>query len=109
MADLKPTFTLTAGAQTWTEGGPNRLVVERGMDAACDALRIRLDDRAGIAIDDDVTLDLGHDGDEDTVFTGTVTALRPAIAGVEVWALGGLRALAALQVAAAFEDQSAGA
>lgn len=113
MADLQPTFTLTIDAYRATSaepgGGPSRLVVERDMDVACDALRVWLTDRSGIELDADVSLDLGHDGTEDTVFKGKVVGLRPAVDGVELWALGGLRELLALRVAAAYENQTAGA
>ena len=113
MADLEPTFTLTAGSYRATAdaaaGGPSGLVVERDMDAACDALRVWLADRSGIELDGAVALALGHDGTEQSVFNGTVVGLRPAVAGVEVWALGGLRALLTLYVAVVFDDQTAGA
>src|SRR5918996_373737 len=113
MADLQPTFTLTIDSYRATSadpgGGPSRLVVERDMDVACDALRVWLADRSGIELDGDVSLDLGHDGTEDTVFKGKVVGLRPAVEGVELWALGGLRELLTLHVAAAYENQTAGA
>ena len=79
------------------------------MDVACDALRVWLADRSGIELDGDVALDLGHDGAESAVFKGKVVGLRPAVEGLELWALGGLRELLTLHVAAAYENQSAGA
>jgi hypothetical protein len=112
MSDLQPTFTVTAGAYRATAaspaGSPSRLVVDRAMDMACDALRMRLAERCGIELDDPVALSLGHDSAESPVFHGRVVALRRGVETVEVWALGGLRDLSALRVAAFFEGQSAG-
>src|SRR4051812_45095675 len=113
MADLRPTFSLTLGAGQATTaaaaGGPARFVVERDMDAAGDALRARLAEPVTAGIGDPVKLSLGHDGTEATVFSGEVCALRPAVDGAEVWAVGGLHALLGVRVAAAFENQTAGA
>jgi len=113
MPDLKPTFSLTIGglrSSTATPaGGPDRFVVQRDMDAAGDALRVRLADRSGVAPGDDVTLDLGHDGTEQPVFAGIVTRVQPGVAGIDVQALGGLHEMLRVPVAAAYEEQTAGA
>lgn len=110
---LKPTFTLTLGSLNATSdnpiAGPTRFVVERDMDIPADGLQITLMERANVQPDDAVTLALGHDGDEQTVFTGTVAVLRPAIHGVEVRAVGTMNDLLTLRVATTYENRSAGA
>ena len=78
------------------------------MDVPADALRLRLRERAGIAVDDTVTLALGHDGEEETVFTGAVETVRPAISGVEVRALGKTHDLLNLRTSTTYVNQSAG-
>ena len=112
MPHLKPTYALTVGRLNSTTddpvGGPRSLVVERDMDVPADALRLTLLDRSGIDLGDEVTLDLGHDGQEERVFTGAVASLRPAIAGVEVWALGKMNALLNLHTSTVYENQSIG-
>jgi hypothetical protein len=114
--DLKPTYALTAGKLISTTdnpaGGPQRFVVERDMDVPADALRFFLMDRSGVGLGDDVKLELGHDGAQKTVFTGTVCAVRPAVhpsfPGTEVCALGKMAALLDLYVADYYENQAAG-
>src|SRR5215212_4636267 len=112
MPTLRPTFTLTIGGLISSTdnpvAGPGALVVERDMDVPADALRLRLQERAGILVGDAVTLDLGHDGEEETVFTGAVEAVRPAISGVAVRALGKTHDLLNLRVSTTYVNQSAG-
>jgi len=112
MPASRPTFTLTIGALRSTTadpvGGPTRLLVERDMDVAADALRVRLADRSGVSLGDQVALALGEDGGETGVFTGTVAVLRPGLEGVEVLALGTVGELLNLRTAAVYEGQSAG-
>ncbi len=97
MPPLKPTFTLMAGSLHSTTkspvGGPSRICVERDMDIAADSARVWLDERSGVELEDAITLKLGNDGDEMTVFTGKVVALRPTLDGVILEALGSLNAL----------------
>ena len=113
MPASRPTFTLTIGSLRSSTadplGGPTRIVVDRDMDVAADALRVRLADRSGVALGDAVDLALGDDGAESAVFTGTVAALRLSVDGVEVLALGTLGALLNLRVAATYEGETAGA
>jgi phage protein D len=112
MPTLRPTFTLTIGSLSSSTGnpvaGPGTLVLERDMDVPADALRLRLRERAGITVGDAVTLELGHDGEEETVFTGTVESVRPAISGVVVRALGKTHDLLNLRTSATYVNQSAG-
>jgi hypothetical protein len=112
MPTLKPTFALNIGSLQSTTaaaaGGPTRFLVERDMDTAADGLQITLMDSSDIAIGDAVTLALGHDGDEQTVFTGTVAALRPVIAGMQIQAIGAMRAVLALYTASAYLSKTAG-
>jgi len=111
-APLRPTFTLAVGGlrseTTDPVGGPTEFVVDRDMDVPADALRLRLKERSGIAVGDDATLALGYEGEEETVFTGTVEAVYPAITGVAVRALGTMGDLLNLRASAAFTNQSAG-
>jgi hypothetical protein len=112
MPTLRPTFTLTIGSLSSSTdnpvAGPGALVVDRDMDVPADALRLHLRERAGIALGDSVTLELGHDGEEETAFTGTVEAVRPAIAGVAVRALGKTHDLLNLRTSTTYVNQSAG-
>jgi hypothetical protein len=113
MPPLRPTFTLTAGGVRSSTAspvaGPRALVVERDMDIPADAVELRLMERAGIALGDAVTVALGHDGEEEPVFTGSVAALRPTLAGVVVRALGTMNDLLNLRLATTYENQTAGA
>ncbi len=112
MPTLRPTFTLTIGSMSSSTdnpvAAPCALVVDRDMDVPADALRLRLRERAGIAVGDAVTLGLGHDGDEEPVFTGAVEAVRPAISGVAVRALGKTHDLLNLRTSTTYDNQSAG-
>jgi phage protein D len=112
LSTLQPTFTLTLGSWQSTTANPvaapNRLVVERDMDTPADALTLVLMERQGVALGDAVSLDLGHDGTEETVFTGTVVRLRPTLTGVQVQALGHMQDLLNLHQVATYEDKTAG-
>jgi phage protein D len=112
MPSSHPTFTLTIGQLRSTSAnpvaGPARLVVDRDMDVPADALRLWLADRAGATVGDQVDLALGDDGAESAVFTGTVAALRPGVAGAELLALGTFGELLNLRTAATYEGQAAG-
>jgi hypothetical protein len=112
MAILKPTFAITLGtvrSQTSNPvAGMTSVVVERQMDAPVDAARIQLMERSDIALDDVVTIDLGHDEENTKVFTGNVVRLRPTIAGIEIHALGKLNVLANLRMAKIYENQTVG-
>lgn len=112
MPTLRPTFTLTIGSlSSGTDNpvaGPGTLVVERNLDVPADALRLRLRERAGIAVGDEVSLALGHDSGEEAVFTGAVETVRPAISDVVVRALGRTHDLLKLRTSATYVNQSAG-
>jgi hypothetical protein len=112
MPTLRPTFTLTIGSLSSSTdnpvAAPDTLLVDRDMDVPADALRLHLRERTGIGVGDAVTLGLGHDGEEETVFTGTVEAVRPAISGVAVRALGKTHDLLNLRTSTTYVNQSAG-
>ncbi|HJQ29783.1 MAG TPA: hypothetical protein VJ827_10600, partial [Rubrobacter sp.] len=112
MPTLRPTFTLTIGSLSSSTdnpvAGPDSFVVDRDMDVPADALRVHLRERAGIAVGDAVTLALGHDGEEETAFTGAVEAVRPAISGAAVRALGKTHDLLNLRTSIIYVNQSAG-
>jgi hypothetical protein len=109
---LKPVFTLSFGSYRATEadavGGPTRIVVERAMASAADALEVILMDRSGVAPGDPATVELGHDDSREKVFTGEVAEVQPTLAGVRIRALGTTNALLNLRVAAMYENQAAG-
>lgn len=109
---LRPTFTLQLGSLRSTSddaaGGPRALVVDRDMDVPADVLRVELESASDVALDDDVTLELGYDGKNERAFTGTVVELRGGIAGVTVTALGTLAAMLDLRAAATYENRPAG-
>jgi phage protein D len=113
VAILKPTFSLTVGSLSSTTdnpvGGPHRFLVSRDMDVPADALRIDLSERSGIGLDDEVGLELGHDGDNTAVFSGKVVRLQPALNGAAVYALGSMNSLLNLHTAATYEGQTPGA
>lgn len=109
---LKPTFTLTIGALTSATdnavAGPQRIVVARDMDVAADSVQILLMARNDVGLDDAVEVQLGHDGENETVFTGKVVALAPMLSGVQVTALGTMQQLLTLRTATWYDNQSAG-
>ncbi len=109
---LKPTFSLTIGGLNSSDdnpvAGPVRFTVERDMDVPADSLHIQLADRANLSLGEAVTLDLGHDGENERVFTGTVAKIRPTIDDVEVVGLSHMNALLNFRTVATFESQSAG-
>ena len=109
---LAPTFALAIGSFSSNTAnpvfGPTRMLIERDMEIPADALRLYVRERAGVSIEDEVTLALGHDGDNETAFTGRVVRLRPGIEDVEILALGDMNALLNLRTSANFEDRTPG-
>lgn len=112
MTRLRPTYALSIGGLSSDTGnpvaGPGAFVVDRDMDVPADALRLHLKERTGIPVGDAVTLALGFDGEEETVFTGSVEAVRPALSGVVVRALGTTSGLLNLRTSSTYTNQSAG-
>jgi hypothetical protein len=112
MSILAPTFSLSIGNLSSSTdnpvAGPRRIVIERDMDIPADAMRLYLMERSGIALDDDAVIALGHEGENETAFTGNVIALRPAIGGVEILALGKMDRLLNFRTSSTFENQTAG-
>ena len=110
---LKPSYALTIGAFSSasdnTVGGPRRLSIVRTMDVAADAAQIVLADRSGVNLHDEVSVQLGHDGENEEVLRGAVVALRPDLLGVQVTVLGMMQQLLQLRTAAWYDNQSAGA
>ena len=109
---LKPTFSLTIGTINSSSAnpvaGPERFFIERDMDVPADGLSLHVMDRSGIKPGDQVSVSIGHDDQNETVFTGTVAAVRPAITGTEILAAGMMDALLNLRFSATFENQTAG-
>lgn len=110
---LSPTFDLSIGGFASSSenpvGGPVRITVARDLDVPADALEVLLTTRAEIDLDEDVTLALGHDGEDERVFTGKVARIRPNLTCVHVLALGQMNALLNLRAQGTYEDQSPGA
>lgn len=113
MAALSPTFKLQAGGLASSSarpvGGPVRFDLQRGMDGAAESLALVLAERSDVAPGDPVTLELGFDDDNETVFTGHVVEVAPALDGVRVVALGLMDALLRLRCARRWESTTAGA
>ncbi|MFQ5629739.1 MAG: hypothetical protein ACE5I1_13325 [bacterium] len=109
----KPTFTLSIGSLTSSTdnplAGPVKFLVERDMDVAADGLVVWLRERAEITPGDEVSLNLGHDNEQETVFSGNVVEVRPSITGVGIRILGKQNALLKLRISAFYENQSCGA
>jgi len=109
---LKPTFSVTLGAlRTTTDGaaaGPHSIHALRDMDIAADALQMALAEHVDARLGDAIEVQLGHDGANETVFAGTVVSLRPALAGMQITALGSMRALLDLRTTAWYGNQTAG-
>ena len=112
MAQLRPTYHLSIGQQSITDDNPlmgmSRLVIERHMDTAADGARLWLMERTTVAAGDELTIDLGHDGENERAFTGDVVHVRPKLDGVEVIAVGKMNALLNTYVGNTYEDESAG-
>jgi hypothetical protein len=113
MPQLKPTFALHAGGTTSLSsssvGGPVRIVVRRDMAIAADALEVWLTNRAGIAPNDALTLDLGDGDSEERVFIGRVVEIRPMLDGCLIRGVGTMDALLRLFATTHYESKSAGA
>src|SRR5918993_1723881 len=113
MPPSRLSFTLTVGSLSSTTAepvaGPRAVVVERDMDIPADGADLHLMDRGGVALGDAASVALGTSDGEETVFTGQVVALRPALAGVAVRALGTMNELLNLRVSSMYENQTAGA
>lgn len=109
---LKPSYSLTIGALSSasdnTVGGPRGLSILREMGVAADAAQIVLGDRSGVDLRDEVSVQMGHDGENEEVLRGTVVALRPDLLGVQVTVLGMMQRLLQLRTAAWYDNQSAG-
>jgi hypothetical protein len=112
MAILRPVFTITAGSFRTDEGtpagGPASIVVDRDMIAPAEVAEIVMMERSGIAVDDPVVIELGHDDERQTAFTGDVIGVQATLEGVRIRALGKMHALLDLRTAAFYENQSVG-
>ena len=113
MGTLRPVFTLTVGSfrcdESRAAGGPQSITVAREMNMTADLAEILMMDRSGINVDDPVVIDLGHDDQRQTVFTGDVIAVKATLQGIWVRALGRMQRLSNLRSASFYENQSAGA
>jgi hypothetical protein len=62
-----------------------------------------------VNLGDAVSVELGHDGENEAALTGTVAALRPNLLGVRVTVLGMMQKLLDLRTAAWYDNENAGA
>ncbi len=112
MTALSPRFSFTAGSlksdSEAAAGAPSRFVVERSLDVALDGLRVLLGASSGIAVGDDVQLDLGDEDGLERVFTGTVAEIRPRLGSCQVSCVGTMLSLVELRVSSFYQSQSAG-
>ena len=112
MTGLAPTFALSAGdlrsRTDAPDGGPTRVVVDRDMDVACDAVHIDVAERAGATPGERLEVALGHDAEVFPVFAGKVAAVRPALTGTVIHGVGTMDALLHLRVAATYQDRAVG-
>src|SRR5215831_574499 len=116
MAGLSPKFSITIGSFSSTNGnpvcGPVRLVIDRDMRVPADSMELLLMERKGIAIGDDISVELGDDQQTDKVFKGEVSELLPEVgpkaADVRVFGLGTMNKLLNYRKAATYENQQAG-
>jgi phage protein D len=109
---LQPTFSITIGSLQSTTDNPlissQQISIERDLDIPADACTLKLLRRDRLNLGERVTVALGYEGTESTVFVGNVVMLRPTIAGVEIRALGTMQNLLNLRTAATYENQAAG-
>jgi phage protein D len=109
---LQPTFSITIGSLQSTTDNPlislQQISVERDLDIPADACTLKLLRRDRINLGQRVTVALGYEGIESTVFVGNVVMLRPTISGVEIRALGMMQKLLNLRTAATYENQAVG-
>lgn len=96
------TFSLRAGPLLLPS--PERIVVERDVDRI-DAARVWFGPTTDVGAGQPAEVTF----DDETVFTGTVTTVRPTLTGIEVRALGTTLALQRLRAPAAYERRDAGA
>lgn len=110
---LRPSFSLqSASLQSTSDnavGGPDQFVVERSMAAGADSFTFVLHSPVALPVGEALTLELGHDGDNELVFTGAVVAVNSMLGGIRVQALGKAQGLLTLRAGGAYENQSAGA
>jgi hypothetical protein len=105
---MRPSYEVLLGPLSSTHvapsGGPVAVVVDREVDGPLDLARLRLVQRSRVDTGDRCTLALGLDGSAEQVFEGTVVQVRPDVSGTCVIAVGALRVLANLRVAATYTD-----
>ena len=109
---LKPSYELSVGSLTSNTAspvaGPRSFMVARDMDVPVDVLEIHLMERAKIATGDSVTLDLGHDEENERAFIGTVAQIVRTIEGVRVIALGKMNELVTCYTSGTYETRTFG-
>jgi len=110
---MRPSYELRVGLLSATDeapaAGPLAVIVDRDIDVPLDLARLRVADRSGIDVGDPCTVSLGLGDTAEQVFDGSVAEVRPDVTGTCVAAVGALRALADLRVAATYTDTTLGA
>jgi hypothetical protein len=105
IALLKPSYSLTMGQQRWTTQ-LLKIDLNQEMAPGINVLKVELPARAPLsaAIDDPVTLELDGGAGGETVFTGSVTAIRRQPDTIAVTALDAGGRLSAVRPAATYEN-----
>ncbi|GAA5012419.1 hypothetical protein [Actinopolymorpha pittospori] len=109
---MKPTFQLALGLLRSTDtapvGGPTAVTVDRAIDVPLDVAHIRFGTRQDLAVGATVSVRLGLGAAPSDVFTGTVGEVRTTLTATSVLAVGAMRTLLDLRVAAAYSDVTIG-
>lgn len=107
----QPSFSLSAGSLRSSSanpvGAPVSFAVRRAMDTPADALEVVFGAPVSLRMGTTINLNLGLSR-EQSVFTGTVYMVRPAVRGIMVTALGATEPLLNLFTAQVFEKKTAG-
>jgi prophage tail gpP-like protein len=105
-------YKITIGSTAYTTAGHTRLSrlrVQAALEAPLNTARIILapPDGLDVALDDDVTVELGYDGNLEQVFAGKVDTVEYRIDGLHVHACGSFRQLLAARFNLFYEKSSA--
>jgi hypothetical protein len=106
-------YQVTIGGESLASGPSSTLLaleVRAGLRVPVNACRLVLHGRSELsaAAGDPVTVALGYDGSDETVFTGVVSSVAHAFQQVEVEALGAFTALTAARLNLLYEQETAG-
>ena len=111
---LNVSYRVTLGGESVASGPASTLLaleVRAGLRVPVNACRLVLHGRSELsaAAGDPLVVGLGHDDDNETVFTGVVSSVTHDFRQVEVEALGAFTALTAARLNLLYEQETAGA